>query len=206
MSPPSEAAERLLPLLRDGPRQAHDLAERLGIDTSAVRRHLDALRGAGLVRDHDEVSGPGRPKKLWTLTGAGEETFRRDYALLLGLLMDKLAQRRGRDELLALLGDIARDVAAKLPPETDPARRLDAVARLYNDLGFEAHLERDPRGAPALVQRNCILLRAARARPDAMCDCFDEGILRAALPGARVELAECMATGDARCRHVLHGA
>lgn len=196
-----EAAGRILEILRDGPRQAQDVAADLGIDTSAVRRHLEGLRADGLVTRHNAIEGPGRPKTRYALSDAGWETFPRDYALVLSLALRKLADTHGRDAVLALLGSIAADVAAGIP-DGDRSTRVDALVRIYNDLGFEAHVEGGGDDV-ALVQRNCIALRTARADPDAMCECFDEGILRAAFPNADVTLERTMAKGDTLCRHRL---
>lgn len=202
MSEISGTPGAILAILRDGPRQAQEIAEPLGIDTSAVRRHLEGLRSEGYVEAEDVVSGPGRPKKMYRLSLRGEETFPRDYALFLSLLLGKVEETGGRDALLRLVASLAKDLGASLPKRPDSSERLSALLKLYNDLGFEAHLERDG-GTVRLVQRNCVILRTARADPEAMCSCFDQGIIRAALPGAKVGLTSCMATGDALCRHTI---
>lgn len=188
--------------LRDGPRQAQDLAEDLGIDTSAVRRHLENLRANGLVHATDHIEGPGRPKKLYALTPEGRETFPRAYALLLDLLIQKTEATRGRAQLEALLRGIADDLAANVAGKTTDAR-LDNLLALYNGLGFEADLERHRGGAITLRQRNCIFLKTARTDPPLMCQCFDEGIIRAAIPGAHVELETSLARGDNACKHLI---
>lgn len=198
---PSDVPLRILRLARDaGAVYASDVAVDLGVDTSAAYRQLESLVARGLLDTGSVASGPGRPRKAYRVTPEGLETFRRDYALLLGALMDAIEDRRGRDDLLATLEHIGRGLGAPLangPPEA----RLAAALRLYNDLGFEATVERDGAGAAALVQRNCPFLRSARADPQGLCECLDEGILRSALPGASVELRSSLARGDPRCRH-----
>jgi len=97
---------------------------------------------------------------------------------------------------------LATDLATGIPPDRPVAARLEALRRLYLDLGFEATLE--TRGNTAfLVQRNCPFLKAAKNDPEGLCGCLDEGILRAALPEADVRLGDCMATGDSRCTHAI---
>lgn len=192
----------ILALLRDGRQQARDLAAALSIDTSAVRRHLENLRADGLVDAEDVVQGPGRPKKMYGLTTAGRESFPRDYALLLNLVIAKVGQTQGRKELEAVMRAIAQDLARGLGAEPDPLRRLNALVALYQKLGFDASVSRTPHGY-ALTQRNCIFLKAATADPSLLCECFDEGIMRAALPRARVTFAGSLATGETRCRHLL---
>lgn len=204
MPPIDGTPAAILARLRDRPRQAQDLAAHLGIDTSAVRRHLENLRGEGLVETEDVIDGPGRPKKMYALTWAGRETFPRDYALLLDLVLGKLEEARGRNELERVAKLIAKDIASQVDGRTRE-RRIAALVELYNRLGFEASIE--PQGdGYVLCQRNCIFLKTARSDPPLMCQCFDEGIIGEALPDAGVELESSLAHGDAHCRHRIRFA
>jgi predicted ArsR family transcriptional regulator len=200
VTPPTGAQVAILAALRDGPRQAQEVASGLGIDTSAARRHLENLREDGLVSASDSVQGPGRPKKRYALTDAGREAFPRDYALLLDLVLAKLAERRDRREVESLMRLVAKDVAAGI--EGSEAARIKALVALYNRLGFDASVERAG-AAYVLTQRNCIFLKTARSDPHLLCQCLDEGIIRAALPDARVVLESSLATGAPRCRHAI---
>lgn len=196
-------ASTILALLRDGRQQAQDLAEKLAIDTSAVRRHLETLRADGLVDTEDIVIGPGRPKKMYGLTAAGREAFPRDYALLLDLILAKLRETDDRKRLEGLMGAIAEDLARTVPAQhADLAGRVHALVAFYQKLGFEAEATRTKDGY-AFTQRNCIFLKAAEADPALLCQCFDEGIMRAALPGAQVTFDGSLATGALRCRHLI---
>jgi predicted ArsR family transcriptional regulator len=196
---PTGSQAAILGRLREGPRQAQDVAADLGIDTSAARRHLENLVDLGYVASHEEIDGPGRPKKLYALTPAGRETFPRDYALLLQLVLAKVAERRDRRELEALVRDIAKDLAADVEGASS-AERLRDLVRLYDKLGFDASVTGKD-GSFLLRQRNCAFLRTAREDPALLCVCLDEGIVRAALPGARVELLASQARGAHVCQH-----
>lgn len=197
----TDAQASILARLRDAPRQAQEVAAELGIDTSAARRHLENLREMGLVEPADVVEGRGRPKKRYAITPAGREAFPRDYALLLDLVLAKLGERRDRRELESLMRLVAKDLAAGIEGDSTAAR-LRGLLAFYNRLGFDASLERAG-GETVLEQRNCIVLKTARGDPALLCECFDEGILRAALPGARVRLLASQARGDATCRHAI---
>ncbi|MGH2626397.1 MAG: helix-turn-helix transcriptional regulator [Anaerolineales bacterium] len=199
---PTDAQMRILRALRDGPRQAQDVAAELGFEASSVYRHLETLRAEGLVDADEVVEGPGRPKKMYRLTPEGQEAFPRDYAFLLSALLSEIEARGGRRGLLDHLNGIAAALAGPLATEVDLDRRLDALVGLYNSLGFEASMERHGRDI-VLVQRNCPFLKTARKDPDAMCACLDEGLMRAALPEALVSLRETLAKGDLRCRHAI---
>jgi len=69
-------------LKRQGEARADELAAALGITVSAVRQHLAALHGDGLVT-HDEVrAGPGRPHHRYRLSERGDNLFPRAYAAI----------------------------------------------------------------------------------------------------------------------------
>jgi len=198
---PTGTPAAILALLRAGPRQAKDLARELAIDTSAVRRHLETLRAGGFVVADDEIAGRGRPKKMYGLTPQGRETFRRDYALLLDLVLDKLAQQGGPKAVESLLRLIATDIAQGVDGATH-AERVRRLVSIYNELGFEASVVKEGRSL-VLVQHNCIFLKTAQKDPRLLCQCLDEGIMHAALPAARIELRSSIALGQPHCAHVI---
>src|SRR5688500_12906010 len=138
MTGPSAAQERVLSALRDAPLRADAIAERLGIDPSAVRRHLDNLVSFGLVAWQDVVQGPGRPKRFYAVTLEGRESGPRNYPLLLAALMQKVSDGAGRKQLLRYLESIASDLAGPLEKSGDAKKRLDLLLAKYNTLGFEA--------------------------------------------------------------------
>lgn len=205
MAQPAGNGPHILSILRDGPQTAQAIAAALGLDASSVRRHLDSFTEREWVAHEDRVEGPGRPRRYYRLTESGWESFPRDYALLLGALLDKLQARVGRDAVLASFSEVAVDLAAGIRPDQPVAARLEALRQLYMDLGFEPELE-TRHGKPCIVQRNCPFLRSAKDDPEGLCECLDEGIIRQVFPDAQIELGSCMATGDGLCRHhILQG-
>jgi DeoR family transcriptional regulator, suf operon transcriptional repressor len=199
----SVSQQRVLAELSE-PRRANDVARRLGVDTSAVRRHLDNLVSQGLVESHDVREGPGRPKRFYKVTQAGRELGPRNYPLLLAMLMKKVSEGEGRKKLLKYLESIAADLAAETKSK-DAQMRLDLLLAKYNQLGFQAEIRKED-GELVLIQRNCPFLAAANQDPQAICQYFDEGIMRAALPGQDVALDSSLAHGDHVCRHVISKA
>lgn len=200
----SPSQERVLAALRTEPLRAQAIGDELGVDASAVRRHLDHLEAMGLVETYDVVDGPGRPKRFFRLTPAGRETGPRNYALLLASLMRKVADGGGRKLLFRHLEAIAADLAGSPDRSRDAKVRLDLLLAKYNALGFQAEIVQEGKNA-VLIQRNCPFLAAATADPEALCQHLDESIVRAALPGVEVELDQAMAKGDTFCRHILSG-
>ena len=67
-------------LKRQGEARADELATILGITVSAVRQHLAALHGDGLVTHSEVRAGPGRPHHKYRLSEQGDNLFPRRYA------------------------------------------------------------------------------------------------------------------------------
>src|SRR5437879_5426896 len=81
----------LLTIKRRGEARAEDLATTLGITPSAVRQHLTALVGEGLVSVREQRGGTGRPKFFYATTAAAEELFPKTYGDLTNELLDFLS-------------------------------------------------------------------------------------------------------------------
>ena len=200
----SESQQRVLAELKHEPRRVQDIAAIIGTDVAAVRRHLDNLASQGLVESYNVIDGPGRPKKFFRITDAGRETGPRNYPLLLAMLMQKVSEGEGRKKLLKYLGSIAADLAGPDVKHKNAKMRLDLLLAKYNQLGFQAEIRKED-GQMVLVQRNCPFLAAAKGDPQGFCQYFDEGIMRAALPGQDVTLQSSLAHGDMICKHVISG-
>lgn len=198
----SQSQERVLAALKPAPSRVQDIADALGVDASAIRRHLDNLAALGIVESYDVIEGPGRPKRFFRLTATGRENGPRNYPLLLASLLKKVSVGEGRKRLFRYLESIAADLAGPEAKTTDAKKRLDLLLAKYNSLGFQAEIVKE-RGRTTLVQRNCPFLAAATGDPEALCQHLDEGIVRAVLPGANVSLAAALAKGDPLCRHII---
>lgn len=197
----SDSQQRVLEELKE-PSRASDVAARIGVDTSAVRRHLDNLVSQGLVESYDVREGPGRPKRFYKVTDAGRELGPRNYPMLLAMLMKKVSEGEGRKKLLKYLEQIAADLAGPESKHKDAQMRLDLLLAKYNALGFEAEIRKE-NGQMVLVQRNCPFLAVASTDPQGFCTYFDEGMMRTMLPDHDFVLESSQAHGDHICRHVI---
>ena len=90
-----ETKERILELLLDGSKSASEVAERLQIQKSAARVHLESLQSMGTVRSKFKIEKMGRPKKVYELTEEGGEFFPRKHDLFLNLVLDKILDKKG---------------------------------------------------------------------------------------------------------------
>ncbi len=144
--------ERVLSLIASaGPITAAALADKLGLTSAAVRRHLGALIDDGLIAEHD-VPGPidrgrGRPAKSFVATAVGQRALQSAYT------------------------DVARE-AMSLParsrrprPNSSRPTPLDFEAALAQAVDQDAPMERPRRGAVGGARRPGLRhVRAARPR------------------------------------------
>ena len=125
-------------LKTEGPLGTAQLAERLGLTAMAVRLHLYALQGEGLVTAEDVPVPVGRPAKSWRLTREADRHFPEAYAELSVALIDAMRDTFGAD------GPV------ELAP-FDPLAICDAIERLLDDIMLRA--ERSRAGAELVANR-----------------------------------------------------
>ncbi len=87
----------------EGPLDAEELAQGLGVSAMAVRQHLYSLAEEGLVAYAEESRPVGRPAKLWRLTPAAEAFFPDGHQELALDLIDSLRQAFGEAGLETIL-------------------------------------------------------------------------------------------------------
>jgi DeoR family transcriptional regulator, suf operon transcriptional repressor len=192
----------LLVLKRQGEARAEDIAAALGITPSAVRQHLGALVGEGLVAVREQRGRAGRPRHHYSVTPSAEALFPKAYGglanELLGFaeednpgLVDRMfEQRRVRR------ADAARGRLAGKPfPE-----RVAELARILDEDGYLADVEAGD-GVWWIVEHNCAILDVALRYGQA---CASElGFLREVMPDADIDRVSHMAAGERRCAYLV---
>lgn len=200
--PPGRRAV-LVSLKTRGEARAEEIAEDLGVTSSAVRQHLAGLVREGLVGRRETRSGPGRPKHHYHLTPRADGLFPRTYPQLANELLGYLEEedpaaldrmfRRRRDrrigEARARLGD------------SGLAERVAGLARILDDDGYLAEWSAEGDGSFRLVEHNCAVLGVAMAHGQA-CSCEIE-FIRAVLHDADVERTSHIPSGQRQCAYVV---
>ncbi len=196
--------DRLLYQLKSrGPQPAATLAGGCAITPMGAHKQLQALQTQGLVTSHDEVDGPGRPKRLWTLTPAGHARFpdrhgdlavqliRQAAAVLGPRAVDRLISAREQEQQLAYDAALAglRGVGARV-------RRL---AQLRAGEGYMARVEKQGR-AWLLIEDHCPICAAA-ASCQGLCRSELQIFARCLGAGVRVERVEHVLAGGRRCAY-----
>lgn len=190
-------------LLADGPLTTADLAQRLGISTVAVRRHLDQLIEEGAVSSREAPAlrqrGRGRPARSYLLTDTGRARLPHAYDQLAVQALDYLAEAVGP----AAVEDFARRRAeavvdpyrAELAAATDVPGRAAILAKALTGAGFSASLHKVGVGEQ-LCQHHCPVSHVAMKYPQL---CEEEMAVFTRELGTYAQRLATIANGDAVC-------
>ncbi|HEX8191212.1 MAG TPA: metalloregulator ArsR/SmtB family transcription factor [Pyrinomonadaceae bacterium] len=192
-------------LKTEGPLGSAQLAERLGLTAMAVRLHLYALQGEGLVAAEDRPVPVGRPAKSWRLTREADRHFPEAYAELSVALLDAMQETFGAEGLnRVLVSRCARqraEYAKRIRAADSLEKRLKDLAQVRTEEGYMAEVKADAEGGGfLLVENHCPICAAANA-----CQGFcstELDLFRTVLgPGVEVERVEHIVSGDQRCAY-----
>jgi DeoR family transcriptional regulator, suf operon transcriptional repressor len=200
-------AELLLALKKHQPLTARELAARFDVTPNAMRRHLETLAAAGVVRHAREVRGVGGPVHAFSLTGSGEALFPRSYANVLLETLESIAAERGRagvrDFFRRKWSALAADAAPALA-QLPMSERVQLVAELWTSLGYMAEADVDAEtGLPVLRKHNCAIRAVAEQYPEV---CATEAEFIADMTGAAPHRRQHILSGCNSCEYVLSGA
>lgn len=139
----SSTRGQIIALLRRSPQRAGDLADALGLTHNAVRSHLAAMERDGLVEQRrGPVRGVGKPAQLYALTSAADTLLPKAYAPVLGVLLDTLGERMGRDGVEELLREVGRRAAAGRGRDAADVRmRIEAAYGVLGEMGGVAEID-----------------------------------------------------------------
>lgn len=216
MSNIGDTKEKILELLlHDGAMTAGEVSDKLQIQKSAARVHLESLKILGAIKSKFQIEKMGRPKKVYELTEKGRELFPRKYDLFLNLVLNKITGKKGEDEAREIVESVADDVAsgirARISQENGGGnleRSLRIINDASNEMGFVSSLEKDEKDDSYCIQsKNCILYKVASNNQKMICHGLHDRIISKSLvqgkAGVKVELKECMALGSEYCRHII---
>ena len=213
---PGDAAERVARSLRDvGPAAAPELAQRLGLSATAVRRSLAALVDAGLVVSGDRAPyGPapaprrGRPSHVYSLTAAGHAACGQAYDDLAIDTLRFLREHGGQEAVRAFAEQRANRLISRLDAvsvvdgdgRVDDAARVDAIAEALTDAGYAASVVATGAATVQLCQHACPVVEAASEFPEL---CEAEAAALGAAMGVHVTRLATLAHGDGVCTTVV---
>jgi predicted ArsR family transcriptional regulator len=181
---------------------AREIADALGVTHNAVRAHLAALQGAGLVREGSRRPGTSRPTVMYELAPRAESALSQAYIPFVAHLLRALGERMTSGELHALMHSVGQSLAAERPRLRGRLpQRIEAARALLANLGALTEVEPVDHG---FIMRGygCLLADAVHGRPE-VCRTMES--LLAELLEVRVE--ECCEHGERpRCCFRIDGA
>lgn len=199
-----------------GPVSASALASELGLTPAAVRRHLDALEGAGIIAEHEGAAhgkrGRGRPARSYVLTALGQDQFRSAYDDVATAALQYLAETAGEravetfadrqvSGLEARLRAAVEQVLAERGADPDDVdARAEALAVALSAEGYAASARPVGQGTGLagiqLCQGHCPV-RSVASEFRHFCDAETDAISR--ILGVHVQRLATLAGGEHVC-------
>jgi predicted ArsR family transcriptional regulator len=179
------------------------------VTSVAVRQHLAELQRDGLVGFEQRRDGVGRPKRIWSLTDAGNARFPDSHAVLTLELLQAARAVLGKGGFDRLLRHREAASEAAYVKALHGIRRLDArvarLAELRSGEGYMAEWRRDPDGTLWLIENHCPICVAAHACQNL---CRSELAIFQSVLGtdALVERTEHLLAGARRCAYRIRAA
>ena len=196
--------DRLLYQLKSrGPQPAAALAAACAITPMGAHKQLQAMQDQGLVVSRDEADGPGRPKRLWTLTAAGHARFPDRHGDLAVQLIRHAAAVLGPEAVDRLISAREQEqvagYAAALSGLATLGARVRRLAQLRAREGYMARAEKHGKDW-LLVEDHCPICAAA-ASCQGLCRSELQVFARCLGEGAHVERIEHVLAGGRRCAY-----
>ncbi len=208
----SRTRDRVLQVISEqGPVTAAHVAERVGLTSAAVRRHLEILVDAGLIEPHEAAAGHrgrGRPARSFVVSTAGHQSMGSDYDHLATEALRFLAAESGDVAVRRFAERRVAEVEQRYAPELAaagpaPEARADALVAALTRDGYAASAR--PVGGEGsssrltgiqLCQGHCPVQDVAREFPQ-FCDAETDAFSR--LLGVHVQRLATLAHGDHVC-------
>ena len=196
--------DRLLYQLKSrGPQPAATLAGACAITPMGAHKQLQSLQEQGLVSAHDEADGPGRPKRMWTLTAAGHARFPDRHGDLAVQLIRQAGAVLGPDAVDRLIAAREEEQRAgydaALSGLATVGARVRRLAELRSGEGYMARAEKHGK-AWLLVEDHCPICAAATTC-QGLCRSELQIFARCLGDGVRVERVEHVLAGGRRCAY-----
>lgn len=178
-----------------------ELSKGLKITRNAVRQHLAALDSNGLIAPGATRPSGGRPHQLYALSEKGKEVFPRHYSWFAQLVVESIEREHGTEglseRLKAIGSDVAKQLRSQYPALETREQKVEKLAEVMDQLGYDARHPAAARGAPVIEADNCVFHGLAIKNPEI---CRLDLALLETFTDSRVDHQECMARGGNVCR------
>lgn len=186
---------RIIELLRREPLTITALAERLALTASAVRVHVAALEGDGLVRRAGMARGLNRPAAIYALAPGVDALLCATYVPFVANLLQAMGEELPAPQVAALMQLTGRRLAASYGrPAGMLPERARAASEFLNELGALTEVEGGP-GHLTIRGHDCPLGAAVEGRPE-VCRAMESFVAEL----VRAPVRECCdRSGRPRC-------
>jgi DeoR family transcriptional regulator, suf operon transcriptional repressor len=207
----SDTKEAILTLLLEGSKTAGEIADKVKIQKTAIRSHLESLRAERAIKSYFKVEGPGRPRKVYEITESGRELFPKRYDLFSSLMLQGIETAEGHEYAKKVVRSVADSIAQGIQDKIkNSSADIDDSMKILNlasnEMGFMSSLQKEDDNSYSIISRNCIVHKIAFSNQDAICHGFHDRLIQKALEGKmnpEVNLKECIALGDNYSRHFI---
>ncbi len=190
---------------RSGRATVRELAALLELTQTGVRQHLAILERDGMVTSRRERGRVGRPALIYSLAGAGEARFPKNYDQLANMLIEEVRAIAGAEALQRVLGRVSLRMAEQRMDRVEGhpvEERVSETARIMREMGCVAEWER--KGDDLLLyQQTCPYPNVAR-RNSAVCAMEVDMVRR--LTGSDARLVTSLLRGDRACTYRIRPA
>jgi predicted ArsR family transcriptional regulator len=198
---PATRRRILIALKERGGMTADELAEKLGISSVAVRRHLTNLERDRLI-DHEEVQrGMGRPSYVYRLTEAANQIFPNNYDQLASGVLQAIEKLFGPEAVDRIFELRTQELIESYRPFINGdnlSERVKQLVGLRENDGYMPVWEEQGDGSYVLRQLHCPIIHVAEGCGEA---CNHELSLYIDLLDAEVTRESHRVRGDAVCAY-----
>lgn len=200
---PATRRRILIALKERGGLTADELADKFGISSVAVRRHLTNLERDRLVDHHEVQRGMGRPSYVYQLTEAANQIFPHNYDELASYVLEAIEELFGPEAVGRIFEHQTQELVQTYRPLVnggDLPGRLEQLTRLREADGYMPAVEEQEDGTFVLHQYHCPILYVAEGCGEA---CSHELALFVDLLDAEVTRQSHRVAGDTSCSYQI---
>ena len=175
----------------------------LGVTTTAVRQHLNALQADGYLDRREERSGVGRPHYIYVATDAARELFACRCDVLALTMLQEMYGMVGQEQMGTLLKRVGVRLAERYAESVSAAelqKRVEEMAGALGRQGVLTDVSTTESNTIALKMYNCPYHDLAIAHRE-ICE-MDQLMMQQVL-GADVSLDDCIMDGHGSCSFVI---
>jgi DeoR family transcriptional regulator, suf operon transcriptional repressor len=189
---------------RHGEMTVRELVDALGVTTTAIRLQVDRLVGDGILTATKRSRGRGRPSDVFSLTERGLNLVQPRYDLLLGHLIEELANDVGTDRVVQILSRVAARMADGFAGRVNGAtvqERLANLVQLWQEQGIPVVVRYEGNHI-ILRQCGCPYYKVARGNRTI---CRMDARMMSQLVGRPVRQTQCLHDGHTACEFQISG-